>query len=50
MGDIWKPRSHWDSRYLSMPVEIGQAKMRLPEPKQFMIDVATGEAAVKGRE
>lgn len=50
MGDIWKPRSQWDSRYLWMPVEIGQGKMRLPEPQEFTIDVATGEAVVKGRE
>jgi hypothetical protein len=50
MGDIWKPRSQWDSRYLWMPVEIGQGKMRLPEPREFTIDVATGEAVVKDRE
>ena len=23
MGDIWKPRTQWDSRYLWMPLEIG---------------------------
>jgi len=50
MGDIWKPRSQWDSRYLWMPVEIGQGKMRLPEPREFTIDVVAGEAVVKGRE
>jgi hypothetical protein len=44
MGDIWKPRSQWDSRYLWMPVEIGDGKLRLPEPKPWILDVATGEA------
>ena len=47
MGDIWKPRSQWDSRYLWMPVEIGGGKLRLPEPKEFSIDVVTGQVAVK---
>jgi hypothetical protein len=42
MGDIWKPRTQWGSRYLWMPVEIGDGKMWLPVPK-----VMTGEAAVK---
>lgn len=45
MGDIWRPRTQWDSRYLWMPVEIGDGKLRLPEPKEFSIDVATGKAA-----
>jgi hypothetical protein len=47
MGDIWKPRTKWDSRYLWMPVEIGDGKFRLPEPKEFTLDVPTGEVAVK---
>lgn len=29
MGDIWKPRTQWDSRYLWMPLEIGDGKLRL---------------------
>jgi hypothetical protein len=47
MGDMWKPRTQWDSRYLWMPVEIGDGRLRLPEPKEWTIDVATGEAAVR---
>jgi hypothetical protein len=47
MGDIWKPRSQWDSRYLWMPVEIGDGKLRLPEPKPWILDVATGEARAR---
>ena len=44
MGDIWKPRTQWDSRYLWMPLEIGGGKLRLPEPKPFTLDIVTGEA------
>ena len=44
MGDIWKPRTQWDSRYLWMPLEIGDGELRLPEPKDWTLDVKTGEA------
>jgi hypothetical protein len=47
MGDMWKPRTQWDSRYLWMPVEIGEGKLRLPEPKEWTLDVATGEAVIR---
>jgi hypothetical protein len=47
MGDMWKPQTQWDSRYLWMPVEIGDGKLRLPAPKEFTIDVVTGEAVIK---
>jgi hypothetical protein len=46
MGDIWKPRTQWDSRYLWMPLEIGGGKMRLPEPREWTLDTATGEAKI----
>jgi hypothetical protein len=46
MGDIWKPKALWDSRYLWMPVEIGDGKLRLPEPKPWTINVKTGGATV----
>jgi hypothetical protein len=46
MGDIWKPRTQWDSRYLWMPLEIGGGKLRLPPPKPFTLDIVTGEAIV----
>ena len=42
MGDIWKPKTQWDSRYLWMPLEIGSGKLWLPEPKPFSIDIKTG--------
>jgi hypothetical protein len=47
MGDVWKPQSQWDSRYLWMPIEIGNGRMRLPEPCPWSIDVRTGEATLE---
>jgi hypothetical protein len=46
MGDIWKPRTQWDSRYLWMPLEIGQGKLFLPAPKAWTIDIQTGETVI----
>jgi Glycosyl hydrolases family 43 len=43
MGDIWRPWTQWDSRYLWMPVEIGDGKLSLPQPRPWTIDVQTGE-------
>jgi hypothetical protein len=47
MGDIWRPETQWDSRYLWMPLEIGGGKLRLPEPQEWTLDVQTGEATIK---
>lgn len=44
LGDIWKPKEQWDSRYLWMPVQIGDGKLWLPEPAPFKIDVKNGTA------
>jgi len=44
MGDIWKPQTQWDSRYLWMPVEIGDGKLKLPAPKPFRLDLKSGLA------
>lgn len=46
MGDQWRPSTQWDSRYLWMPVEIGNGKLRLPEPKPWRLDIRTGRAEV----
>ena len=43
MGDIWRPKTQWDSRYLWMPLELGDGRMWLPEPRPWTINVATGE-------
>jgi hypothetical protein len=42
LGDMWRPGAHWDGRYLWMPLEIGGGKLRLPEPRPWSIDVASG--------
>jgi hypothetical protein len=42
MADQWKPAAQWDSRYLWMPVEIGEGKLRVPQPQPWTIDVHTG--------
>lgn len=42
LGDIWKPRTQHKSTYLWMPLEIGDGKLWLPEPKPWKIDVKTG--------
>ena len=47
MGDIWKPTTQWDSRYLWMPLEIGDGNLRLPEPKPWTLDIQTGETVIE---
>lgn len=44
MGDIWKPKTLWDSRYLWMPLKIGDGQLSLPEPKPWTLNLQTGEA------
>lgn len=46
MGDIWRPQSQWDSRYLWMPVQIGDGKLWLPQPQPWTLDIKTGRVAV----
>lgn len=46
MGDIWKPRTQWDSRYLWMPLQIGGGRLALPAPAPWTLDVVTGEAKI----
>ena len=48
LGDIWKPRMQWESRYLWMPLEIGDGKLWLPEPRPWSLDVETGETNAIG--
>jgi hypothetical protein len=47
MGDLWRPQTQWDSRYLWMPLQIGDGMLWLPEPKQWQLDVKTGEAIIE---
>lgn len=50
MGDWWlhtdHPRNLADARYIWMPLEIGDGKLWLPEPKEWTIDATTGETQV----
>jgi hypothetical protein len=46
MGDIWKPRTQFDSRYLWMPIEIGDGKLWLPEPKPWKLNIKTGKTKI----
>lgn len=43
MADQWKPKELWDSRYLWIPVQIGEGKLWLSEPKPWTIDVKSGK-------
>jgi len=47
MGDIWKPKMLWDSRYLWMPLEIGAGKMKLAAPQPWTLNVKSGETALR---
>lgn len=42
MGDIWNPMALWDSRYLWMPVQIGNGELRLPSPNPWLLNVKIG--------
>jgi hypothetical protein len=42
MGDIWKPANLSDSRYLWMPLELGDGRLVLPAPRPWALDAATG--------
>ncbi|MEO7048204.1 MAG: hypothetical protein ABI091_23095, partial [Ferruginibacter sp.] len=43
MADQWRPATQWDSRYLWMPLEIGNGQLHVPEPKPWTINVKTGD-------
>ncbi|MEP7107199.1 MAG: family 43 glycosylhydrolase [Ferruginibacter sp.] len=43
LADRWKPKAQWDSRYIWMPVQIGDGKLWVPEPRPWTINVKTGK-------
>lgn len=47
MGDVWKPRALWDSRYLWMPLSMKDGGMLLPESEAWRVDAKTGVVGVK---
>jgi hypothetical protein len=46
MGDIWKPKELWDSRYMWMPMDVDHGTMQLPPPQPWQLNVKTGEVTV----
>jgi hypothetical protein len=46
MGDIWKPKELWDSRYLWMPLDMQNGSMHLPAPQPWQLNVKTGETTI----
>jgi hypothetical protein len=46
MGDIWKPKELWDSRYLWMPLDMQNGSMHLPAPQPWQLNIKTGEATI----
>ncbi len=46
MGNEWRPRAQWDSRYLWMPLKIGGGSLRLPPPQPWTVNVRTGETTI----
>jgi len=48
MADQWKPKTQWDSRYLWMPLEIGDGNLWLPKPQPWMLNVKTGQWKYSG--
>lgn len=47
MADMWKPEALGDSRYLWMPLQIGEGKLWLPEPGPWSLNIKTGKAAIQ---
>jgi hypothetical protein len=43
MADKWNPAAQWDSRYVWMPVEIGDGRLWVPQPKPWTINIKTGK-------
>lgn len=42
MGDMWRPKDLANSRYLWMPLLLGDSKLVLPAPRPWSIDTKTG--------
>ena len=46
-ADQWRPKEQWESRYLWMPLEIGDGKLWVPEPCPWSINVKKGTYQIK---
>jgi hypothetical protein len=49
MGDRWNPGNLWNSRYIWMPLKIGDGRVRLPRPAPWTINVKTGITHILAR-
>jgi hypothetical protein len=47
MGDVWKPKELWDSRYQWMPLDMNAGAMHLPAPEPWQLNIRTGEVAIQ---
>ena len=47
MADVWKPGKQWDSRYIWMPLEVGDCKLWLPKPRDWTFNIKTGEVVIQ---
>jgi hypothetical protein len=47
MGDLWRPKALWDSRYFWMPLEMKDGAMHLPAPQPWTLNVKTGETLIQ---
>jgi hypothetical protein len=45
MADQWKPKTQWESRYLWLPLEIGDGKLWLQKPGPWKLDIRTAETS-----
>jgi hypothetical protein len=46
MGDIWRPKALWDSRYFWMPLELNSNAMHLAAPQPWQLNIKTGETTI----
>ena len=45
MADQWKPQTQWESRYLWLPLEIGEGRLWLQKPGPWKLDIRTAETS-----
>jgi hypothetical protein len=47
IGDVWKPKELWDSRYLWMPLAVDAGTIHLPAPQPWQLNIKTGETSIQ---
>lgn len=43
MADQWEPKTQWESRYLWMPLQIGDGKLWLQKPQSWKLNIQNSE-------